>query len=189
MAARVSRSNKRREYIKITKDFPLAAAAAFKTLPASVGGASGMAGFNFVLVSGAGATFTPTRTTPLFGRVKGETELALAALRAASPSFLTSTVRPAYVDCSAHEAIRDKYVPKKSVLMAATETVLGPIVRNAFKNNHSPTEPLGRFLTDMAMGKWEADPDKFHGEGVDTLEDKGGFPVVANTGIRRLMAL
>lgn len=60
-----------------------------------------------MFVSGHGATDAPGALTATFGRVKGETELGLAALgrNAAAGAFRPSSVRPAAVDEHGHAAI------------------------------------------------------------------------------------
>ena len=167
-----------REYIKITKSYTLAAAKALEQ------NATPDRPFNFVLVSGDGSTFTPGALTPLFGRVKGETELALAAMRKANPQFRASTVRPSFVDAASHEAIKP-YIPEPPFSQRAAVGVLGPVIRGFGKSRWSPTEPLGKFLVGMAQATWEAQ-GKLEGKG---LEKVGDFPVVENTAIRRVMGL
>lgn len=115
--------------------------------------------------------------TPIFGRVKGETELALAQMHNPK-SFNAVTLRPAFVDCSAHEAIKP-YVPAVSSLRSGMSTVLGPVVRAAIQGSWSPTEPLGKFLTEMAMGRWK----DASGPGV---QDFGGSKVLGNAAFVRL---
>ena len=70
----LAHADKPSEYIKITHDYPLAAAKAFSTLPP--------AGkpFKFVYVSGEGATTSPGFLTPFFGRIKGQAESELLKL-------------------------------------------------------------------------------------------------------------
>ncbi|KAI8223095.1 hypothetical protein K4K54_006386 [Colletotrichum sp. SAR 10_86] len=75
------------EYVKITKDFPLAAAAAFSKIPSTDDKP-----FRFVYVSSGGATATPGLFTPYYGVVKGEAEVALAKLR--TSKFNVESVRP-----------------------------------------------------------------------------------------------
>lgn len=48
------------------------------------------------------------------------------------------------------------------------------------KSKWSPTAPLGRFMTEMAMGKWDA---SFEGPGIAKV---GAFPVLENIAFRRL---
>ncbi len=166
----------KREYIKITKDYALVAASAFQTL------ATASTPFNFVFVSGQGTTVKPGAMTPLFGRVKGETELALAAQRRAHPLFHASSVRPAYVDASTHDAIKP-YLPKNGLQWRAAEGALGPVVRCAVQSAWSPTQDLGKFLTEMAMGQYK---DQFKAK---DIQMEGEFPILANTAFRRLAGL
>lgn len=161
-----------RDYIRITKSYTLAAASAFQAI------ATPSKPVNFVFVSGVGATFTPGMMTPLFGRVKGETELALAEMRRRSPGFTAVSVRPAFVDWVGHEAVQ-KYIPPQGVLMGGLGRVLhGMVSAGLFRASWSPTEMLGRVLVDMAMGRWKGEEIK--GRGVEVLD--GGFGVVENVG-------
>ena len=170
-----------REYITITKTYPLAAAKAFQTLP-SKSAANGP--FHFVYVSGEGATFTPGLLTPFFGRIKGETELALAEVQKSNPtSFRATSVRPGFVDWTGHEEIKP-FLPDLGVLKNVTGSIFSPIAKYAARGSWSPTEPLGRFLTGMATGMWDGALD---GEGVERLP--GGSAIVGNKGLRRVMGL
>ncbi|KAH8203731.1 hypothetical protein TruAng_002144 [Truncatella angustata] len=165
------------EYVKITKTYALEAAKAFKDL------ASEEQPFNFVYVSGSGATTEPGRFSAIFARVKGETELALAELRRQYPNLHASSVRPAYVDASAHAAIQS-YLPNKALALRLLEPLLGPPVRLGFKSFHSPTEPIGRVMTEIALGRHQ---DQFvAGKGVQMV---GRFPIIENTVLRRLAGL
>ncbi|KAK0723423.1 nucleoside-diphosphate-sugar epimerase [Lasiosphaeria miniovina] len=167
------------EYIKITKDYALAAAEAFQNLPA-VASPADKKPFHFVYVSGEGATHKPGMLTPIFGRVKGETELRLAEMRRANPYFRSSSPRPAIVDAANHPAIQP-YIPALGFARSALGTALTPFMR-VYKAACSPTEKLGPFLTEMALGRW--DGDEFVGKGYERLP--GGFPILENTGMRRL---
>ncbi|KAI0195501.1 putative nucleoside-diphosphate-sugar epimerase [Astrocystis sublimbata] len=164
------------EYVKITKDYALAASEAFQSLTSDDQNAP----FNFVYVSGHGAsTAPPGRFTPIFSRVKGETEIALAALRKQNPLLHASSVRPATVDCSAHAAIKP-YVPTPPLVYRMIFPVLLAPMRVAMPGLHSPTLELGRFLTEMAMGKHPVTapaPD---------VEMIGDFPILENAAFRRL---
>lgn len=175
---RATANNSFREYVKITKDFTLRAAEAFQTL------GSDSQPFNFVYVSGEGSTLEPGRLTPIFGRVKGETEKALAEMRRANPSFHASSIRPAFVDAAAHDAVKP-YIPAVNFQMRAMVAVLGPPIRGFAKWGWSPTVPLGRFMTEMAMGRWEAQVAA-GGTGVERL---GEFPILGNVAFRRLAGL
>lgn len=167
-----------REYVKITKDFTLRAAEAFQTL------GSEEQPFNFVYVSGEGSTLEPGRLTPIFGRVKGETEKALAEMRKANPSFHASSIRPALVDSTQHDAIK-AYVPALGVARTAMMAVLGPPIRSFAKGSWSPTLPLGRFMTEMAMGRW----DEGMRAGGPSVQKLGEFPILGNAAFRRLSGL
>ncbi|KAJ4417534.1 hypothetical protein N0V82_006093 [Gnomoniopsis sp. IMI 355080] len=164
------------EYVKITKDYALRAAEAFQTL------GSDAHPFNFVYVSGNGTTHTPGRFTPIFGRVKGETELLLAAMRKANPSFHASSIRPAFIDAAAHEAIKP-YLPAPFFAKAVFFPPFAAAARTFIKSRWSPTEPLSRFMTEMAMGKLDA---QFEDAGVEKV---GEFPVIENIMFRKLAGL
>ncbi|SPO03560.1 probable nucleoside-diphosphate-sugar epimerases [Cephalotrichum gorgonifer] len=166
------------EYVKITKDYALAAAKAFQKLPKD----DPSAPFEFVYVSGEGTTHDPGYFTQLFARVKGETEKELAEMRKENPLFHASSVRPAFVDAAAHESIRE-YIPKPPMALAVTAKLFSTPIRVAAKGMWSPTEPLGQFLTGMAAGKFNG---QLQGPGVQTL---GAFPVISNVAFRRLMGL
>ena len=169
-------SEYRREYVHITKTLTLSAAEAFQTL------STPSQPFNFVYVSGEGTTHKPGRFTPIFGRVKGETEIALAEMRKANPNFHASSVRPAFVDSAQHEAIKGS-VPQQGASRNAMLAVVGPLIRNFVKGRWSPTEPMGRFMVEMALGRWD---NHLQGPGIEKL---GDFPIVGNAGLRRLAGL
>lgn len=167
-----------REYVKITKDYAVAAAQAFQGLASSD---SGGEPFNFVYVSGGGATTNPGRFTPLYARVKGETELALAELRKANPLQLHAlSTRPAAVDPADHAALKP-YAPTPPFPIGPARTVLGPFFKRCWPSFHSPTEELGRVLTELAMGKHT---DQLTA-GKD-IEKLGEFPILENAALRRL---
>lgn len=192
----------KREYVKITKDFPLAAAAAFETLPLSSPSSSSPSPdqnkepFRFIYVSGEGTTTTPLSskpllsrlTTPWFAIIKGQAELALSQL--SSPTFVPFSMRPAFIDAAAHPAIHP-YIPKVSGLYTLSNCVLGPPIRAGYKKMWSPTEHLGKFLVEMAMGKWDEtirkEAEASNGNGFEKLE--GGSVVVGNEGWRRIASL
>lgn len=162
--------------MKITKDYALAATQAFEVL------AHENEPFNFVYVSGGGATTEPGRFSPIYARVKGETEIALAALRKQHPLMHISSVRPGAVDASAHEAVK-QYIPTPSVWYRAALPVLMTPIRVGLPGMHSPTLELGRFLTEMAMGKHAITaPAK-------DIEMIGEFPILENSAFRRLLGM
>ncbi|KAK0621999.1 hypothetical protein B0T17DRAFT_494562 [Bombardia bombarda] len=195
------------EYVVITKDYALAAAKAFQTLPSlnlpetspnpssqqtalsntsPATSSSAQKPFNFVYVSGLGATFQPGPFTATYSRVKGETELLLAEMRRQHPLFRASTMRPAYINYAAHDAIKP-FVPKRPFLTRTMESLVGPVISLGISSMNSPTGPLGRFLTEMAMGRWDGELAKGKAPGFEQLE--GGFTVVNNVGFRELKGL
>ncbi|KAJ5730627.1 uncharacterized protein N7483_005135 [Penicillium malachiteum] len=165
------------QYIKITKDYTMAAATAFSTLKPE------NPPFRFIHVSGEGATQEPGRFSPIFARTKGEVETLLGELSEKnSNSFRADSVRPAFVDPAAHDAIKP-YIPALGVIYKVSELLLGPGVRHLYKSMHSPTNHLGPFLTEMAMGRMDV---KIEGTGSFKL---GGGWVVENKGMRRMLGL
>lgn len=114
--------------------------------------------------------------------MKGETEIALAEMRRKDPTFHATSIRPCFIDDAEHGAIKS-YVPAISVGRTLLAGILGPPIRAFAKGSWSPTEPLGKFMAELAMGKWEA---QLRGEGVETL---GEFSVIQNVGFRRLAGL
>ncbi|CAI7609444.1 unnamed protein product [Penicillium glandicola] len=164
------------QYVKITKDYTMAAANAFSTIKPSDHP------FRFIHVSGEGATQTPGRFSPIFAEVKGKTETLLGTLSELKPTFRVDTVRPAFVDPATHDAIKP-YIPLPNMFSKLGVALLGPGIRHIMKSMHSPTEHLGSFLTEMAMGRYEA---KLAGPGVFKL---GGGYVVENAGMRRILGL
>ncbi|KAL4736788.1 hypothetical protein BDV11DRAFT_210968 [Aspergillus similis] len=162
------------EYIKITLDYPLAAAKAFSTLSDS---------FNFVYVSGEGATQTPGMFTPLFGRVKGQAETALLNLSTKYPSLKPFCVRPAYVDTANDpETLKARLLrpDQQSFKAKSLHAIFGPLMRNVLTKSDSPTEHLGKFLTDLAKG----DGKPLSGEGV-----AGGGRIIPNVVFRRVAGI
>ncbi|KAK8900733.1 hypothetical protein QC760_010666 [Botrytis cinerea] len=166
-----------RKYIHITKDMALEAAKALQQLRTG-----DLNAFNFVCISGEGATSNPGPFTPLFGRVKGETETGLMKIQSKVANFRLFIVRPSHVDSKGHKAIAP-YIPQPTVLLRAANLALGPALRGFFKPYNSPTAPLGEFLVDLATG---AQQGRLHGDGV---ECRGASTIISNVGFRRLMGL
>ncbi|KAJ5123115.1 hypothetical protein N7448_009212 [Penicillium atrosanguineum] len=164
------------EYVKITKDYALAAANAFSTLETT------QPPFRFIYVSGEGATQDPGRFSPIFARVKGETEKLLGELSEQNPRIRVDSMRPGFVDFAAHDSIKS-YIPQPGISQRILLSIAGPPVRAFYKQAQSPTEHLGGFLTEMAMGRMEG---KYEGMGVFKL---GGSWIVENKGMRRILGL
>lgn len=166
------------EYVAITKDYALAAARSFTSL-----GEQGKEPFRFVFVSGEGATQTPGYFSPFFARVKGETETALADMAAASSGALrTDVVRPGFVDARTHDAIKP-YVPEHTTIEKVSIGLMAPVITSVVKGMHSPTEMLGGFFAQLAMGRLDG---KLEGPGTSRLN---GSWIVQASGVRRAMGL
>ncbi|KAH7022080.1 nucleoside-diphosphate-sugar epimerase [Ilyonectria destructans] len=165
------------DYVKITRDWPLASAKGFADLAPD-----GQA-FRFIYVSGGGATQNPNFFTAFYGRVKGETETLLSSLR--TPRLHIESVRPAGVDAFDHDAIKP-FIPNPGLAYRIMGVFLGPLFRTLIPFLHSPTEPLGKFLVGMAVGKYDQDLDA-GGKGITTLP--GGLRVLDNWAFRRLCGL
>lgn len=162
------------KYVEITKDYTMAAAAAFKDL-------NGEKGVNFVYVSGEGATLTPGRFTPLFGKVKGETEAALLALSKTDSRFRPYSARPGGVDPAGHKEVLEAGTwERKGVMLKAADVVLMPAVRALYKRMHSPTQELGQALVKLALG----DGKPLSGKGIE-----GEGRTVSNVALRRIGGL
>ncbi|KAI9750793.1 MAG: hypothetical protein M4579_006314 [Chaenotheca gracillima] len=129
------------DYLRITHDYPLAAAKSFATLAPEAGH------FNFVYVSGEGADPTE-KTFTMFGKIKGRTEKELLALPASAPAYAplrSYNVRPGYVDPEL------RYRPL-SVTKRTLEFVIAPILRTLLPSQVSPTAILSKTLVDLATG-------------------------------------
>lgn len=165
------------DYVKITKDYTLAAARSFAGLGSTA------QPFRFVFVSGEGATQQPGYFSAIFARVKGETETALAEMAAAPGATLRADlVRPGFVDPHRHDAIKP-FIPDPGMVYKVMSTVLGPPIRGLYRNMHSPTEVLGDFFAKLATGKLDG---KLEGPGAFQL--KGSWVVKAE-GVRRVMGV
>ncbi|UKZ73519.1 hypothetical protein TrVFT333_001166 [Trichoderma virens FT-333] len=144
------------DYIKITKDYTLAAARAFSTLPAGEDQP-----FRFVYVSGEGATQEPGHFTATFARTKGETEVALAEMSNELRTMRAYSVRLGGVDASQHDAIKE-YIPDPGAMYRAMGNTLYPVLRSLMPLTLAPTDITGDCLCRMAMGELD---DKLEGPG------------------------
>ena len=129
-----------REYRRITFDYAVRAARAFSTLhPESP--------FNFVFISGAGATQNPKMLTSLYGRVKGLAEQALFDLHKKNgPTFSVYNLRPGAVDWRSHPAIHST-MPAQPLYKRAVMPVLDTVYRSLLIK----TQTLGKVATELAM--------------------------------------
>ncbi|KAL5383745.1 hypothetical protein PMIN04_000571 [Paraphaeosphaeria minitans] len=113
--------------------------------------------------------------TAMYERVKGQAEKAIFDFYTATPNFKLYTVRPAGVDWRDHPAIQP-FIPSqpfwKRALLPAIDTFYNPMI--------TPTRPMGRIMTELAMSKGEPL------EG-DDLQMDG--TLVSNVAFRRLANL
>ncbi|KAF7336380.1 NAD(P)-bd-dom domain-containing protein [Mycena venus] len=140
-----------KEYIRITHDFPVAAAKAFAAL-------SDTGKFNFVHVSGKGAE----SNISLYGRTKALTETALLELPNI-PTYSTLrvfNVRPAYVDAP-------EYQPRPGIGRRVVYYGLAPILRKLTPGLVTPTDVLSKVCVDLATGDGTPKPK----ESADVLAD------------------
>ncbi|RFU82159.1 nucleoside-diphosphate-sugar epimerase [Trichoderma arundinaceum] len=167
------------EFIKITKDYPLAGAEAFSNL------APNGDPFRFVFVSGQGSTQAPGRFSSLYSRIKGETEVALSEMRIANPRLLADAVGPGFVDGKGHAAIQP-YLQNQGFFIDGSKMLVRRPIEVAAKWLHCPTEPMGRFLVGMALGKYEA---HLREGDVDIVTLNGGLRIIKNTTITQLASV
>lgn len=146
----------------------MAAARAFNTLHPETP-------FTFVYVSGEGATQAPGMFTTLYARVKGETETALFNFRKQNPNFRAVSVRPGGVDWTSHPEIQPFTPPQP-----AWKTMAIKPLNLVYKSMMTPTRPMGKVFTELAMSK---------GEVLEGSDAKLEGTLLTNVGIRRLAGL
>jgi hypothetical protein len=154
--------------MEITHDYPLAFARAFSSVQPSTP-------FTFVYVSGEGATQTPSFMTPLFGRVKGQTESALFDFSKQNPMFRVYNVRPGGVDWTKHPEIHP-FIPKQEMYK---KVLIGPM-NTLYKSMMTPTREMGKVMTELAMSRGE----RLEGGGIG-MEGT----LVSNVALRRMAEL
>lgn len=113
--------------------------------------------------------------TPIFGRVKGQIEMALLNFRKQNPNFKAYSVRPGGVDWTAHPEIQP-FIPNQPAWKRALMRPMNLV----YKSVMTPTQPMGKVFTELAMSKGEP----LEGTGVE-LEGT----LLTNIGIRRLSGL
>ncbi|KAM7186330.1 hypothetical protein V8F33_011904 [Rhypophila sp. PSN 637] len=129
------------------------------------------------------------RARSMAGKIKGETELELAQIRRENPSFHAMTARPNAVDPHQHPEILP-YVASDNPIMGRKFGLAVRLVAKYMGWMHSPTQPLGKVLTELTMGRLDGKIEQEIGKkkgGVERLE--GGFVVLENTVLRQLAGL
>lgn len=166
------------EYERITKTFPLAAAKTFGEMALEQGRP-----FNFVYVSASGVDAEePAKSPRMWARVKGETERGLAILADENPLMHTRSFRTAFVDHAEHEQIKP-YLPQRQPIMRVAEKVLIPALRVFWKSGWGPSEPLGNFLTNLAVDKYSQ--EELVAAGAKKIGD-GDFIAIENPTFQKL---
>jgi hypothetical protein len=113
--------------------------------------------------------------TPLYGRVKGQTEAALLSFRKQNPNFKAISVRPGGVDWTAHPEIHP-FIPNQPGWKSAMIRPMNLV----YKNMMTPTQPMGKVFTELAMSK---------GELLNETGVEMDGALLTNIGIRRLSGL
>ena len=138
------------EYKKITYDYPLVAAKAFAGLRDADSGEP----FNFVYVSGEGATTSPGFATPRFARVKGEAEAALLEVskQEVYKSLRVFSARPGAIDYQGHPEAEEAMNGRPLGFAKKLEKPMLSVLRATWKAMISPTRELGNALVILAAG-------------------------------------
>jgi hypothetical protein len=162
----------REKYVRTTHTCTIATAEAFSRVSENL---------NFVYVSAEGTTTKPGKFTPLFSRVKGETEEALLRATEKIPSLQAYSVRLGFIDHRENaEALRYCNITRKRLSLRIIDKVLTPAVRRLWPNMHTPIVEVGKVLLELAEG----DGELLEGDGVI-----GGGRTLRNFGLRRLAGL
>ena len=169
-------------YERITLTWPVAWVKAFAGAGMGVSTEGQESLFNFVYVSGEGATHQPGSLTSRFARIKGQTEQTL--LRFAQDETTSGLkmycARPGGVDRRGHTEIT-KYVAAREGILKKLVMTFMAVVGPFWKSMMSPTPALGDALLQLGMGDGKPLPK---GPGV---ESEGRL--LRNVALRRLAGL
>ncbi|KIJ49849.1 hypothetical protein M422DRAFT_246215 [Sphaerobolus stellatus SS14] len=155
------------EYVKITYDYPVAAAKAFSSLAPSL---------NFVFVSGEGADQSES-SWQIFARIKGKAEKDLIQMGEQTPSLNIYAARPGFID---PEGNRIRETPEP-LTKRAYVGAMGFVFGNLYKPMHIGTFPLAKALTLLALGDGKPLPA---GTGIE-FDGR----VLRNTALRKLAGI
>lgn len=103
-------------------------------------------------------------------------------MRRANTLLHASSVRPAFIDEASHDAIKP-YLQERPFFERIIHAA-GPAFRAMVPGFCSPTEHLGRFMTELAMGQHK---DQLVSTGDIHMID--AMPLLENTAFRRLAGL
>lgn len=113
--------------------------------------------------------------TATYEKVKGQVEKAMFDFYKATPNFNLYTTRPAGVDWRDHPEIHP-FIPSqpwwKKTLIPAINTLYNPMI--------TPTRPMGKIMTELAMRK---------GEPLEGKDIQMEGTLVTNVAMRRLAGL
>ncbi|WVQ79347.1 hypothetical protein IAT38_001444 [Cryptococcus sp. DSM 104549] len=129
------------EYVKITHDYPLAAAKAFTALgtPAQP--------FKFIYMSGEGAKQDETGRA-LFSKIKGRTEKKLYEMR--KPEFEVTSIRPGGIGATAEHVTRQHWFFGKALRYSFTA------FKQVAPSMVIESSDLGMACVDLSVGKgWD----------------------------------
>jgi hypothetical protein len=113
--------------------------------------------------------------TSLYARVKGETESALFDLAKQNPMLKVYNIRPGGVDWTKHPEIHP-FIPKQPWW----KKTLIPALNVGYQSIMTPTQPMGRIMTELAMSK---------GEPLQGSDIEMGGTLITNAAIRRMSGL
>ncbi|KIJ49851.1 hypothetical protein M422DRAFT_777237 [Sphaerobolus stellatus SS14] len=125
------------EYVKMTHDYPMAAAKALSTVSQSL---------NFVFISATRADQSEG-SGQLYGRIKGRAEKHLFELAEETPSLKVYAARPAFIDPQGNH-IREtpESLPKRAFLGTMS------FLLSSFPTAQIGSFPLAKALTTLALG-------------------------------------
>ncbi|KAH9835294.1 uncharacterized protein C8Q71DRAFT_765049 [Rhodofomes roseus] len=138
------------DYTEMTYGYLLNAATALKD--AGVGENRGEGEpFRFVFISGEHSD--PTETSlQMWARVKGRAEKDLTKLCSTTPGMEARMFRPAYF-FPPNEYPEDRK-NQRPAWHRAVDIVMTPLAKNLIPSIYTPTEELGKFVVELAEGRW-----------------------------------
>lgn len=110
--------------------------------------------------------------------------MSLSEMRIANPRLLADAVGPGFVDGKGHAAIQP-YLQNQGLFIDGSRMLLRRPIEAAARWLHCPTEPLGRFLVGMALGKYE---EELRRGDVDIVTMNSGLRIIKNTAITQMMS-
>ncbi|KAF2455031.1 hypothetical protein BDY21DRAFT_350976 [Lineolata rhizophorae] len=141
------------EYVRMTRDYPVAAASAFAELNKPGTGESAARPFTFVYVSADDADQAGT-SSALYRRVKGQAERDLLSLMDARPSLRVYNARAGAIIPDAGAWIADRPMMAREKYFYFP--VAAPVLKKVYPNIISPTGKLAEALVKLAIGDGES---------------------------------